>query len=300
MKEFIKSKKKLIVIVLIIIAVLIAGKLIFDQVIASDFMISRMIEQRNERNQKVAEDLLSPDEINVVLVGTAGPMSPDVAQQSTAVFVGGQFLLFDAGDYAQKRMEQFNLPIESLDAVFLTHYHNDHIADLGEVMQRSYMLGREKELVVYGPTGVEDIVAGFNMAYTPDSDHRTDHHGEEIMPLAYQFATASEFDAGLDEAVVYEKDGVVVTAFKGSHPPIEPMFGYMIEYKGKKVVISGDTLITEALARYSESADLLVMDVMNYELVGLMGDTFTGIGDDELATIMYDIMEYHPDVNDVA
>jgi ribonuclease Z len=259
-----------------------------------------MIQQRNVRNQKLAEELLSPDQISVVLVGTAGPMSPDVAQASTVIFVNGQFLLFDTGDYAQKRMEQFNLPIESLDAVFLTHFHNDHIADLGEVMQRSYMLGREKELVVYGPTGVEDIVAGFNMIYAADSDHRTEHHGEEIMPLEYQFATASEFDADSDEVVVYEKDGVVVTAFKVAHPPIEPVFGYVIEFAGKKVVISGDTIVTDELARHSNSADLLVMDIMNYELVELMENTFRVIGDEGLATIMYDIREYHPDVNDVA
>lgn len=300
MKEFIKSKKKLIMIVLIILVVVIIGKLILDQVTASDWMISRTIERRNERNEETAEVLLSPDKINVVLVGTAGPMSPEVAQQSTAVFVGGQFLLFDTGDYAQKRMEQFKLPIESLDAVFLTHFHNDHIADLGEVMQRSYILGRKKELVVYGPTGVNDIVTGFNMIYAADSDYRTAHHGEEIMPLAYQFATASEFDADFDEVVVYEKDGIVVTAFKVAHPPVEPVFGYLIEYKGKKVVISGDTLVSEALAEYSESADLLVMDIMNYELVELMENTFRDIGDVVLATIMYDIREYHPDVYDVA
>ena len=295
-----KSKKTIIFTVLIIIGVLIAGKLIFDFVVTSDFMIARTIERRNVRNQEVAEDLLSPDQISVVLVGTAGPMSPDVAQTSTAVFVNGQFLLFDAGDYAQKRMEQFNLPIESLDAVFLTHFHNDHIADLGEVMQRSYMLGREKDLVIYGPTGVEDIVNGFNMIYAADSDHRTEHHGEEVMPLAYQFATASEFDANSDEVVVYEKDGVVVTAFKVLHPPIEPVFGYVVEFAGKKVVISGDTLVTEALARHSESADLLVMDIMNYELVSLMENTLREIGEDDTATIMYDIREYHPDVHDVA
>jgi ribonuclease Z len=227
-------------------------------------------------------------------------MSPDVAQQATAVFVNGQFLLFDAGDYAQKRMEQFNLPCELLDAVFLTHFHNDHIADLGEVMQRSYILGREKDLVVYGPTGVEGLVAGFNMAYVGDSHNRTAHHGEELMPLEFQFATASEFDANLDEVMVYKKDGVAVTAFKVAHPPIEPVFGYMVEYKDKKVVISGDTLVTEELAAKSNGADLLVMDVMNYELVSLMGDTFMEIGDEEMATIMYDIMEYHPDVNDIA
>ena len=294
------STKTFIIGVLIIAGLLILGKLLFDTVVSSDFMVARAIQQRNERNQEVAEDLLSPDQISVVLVGTAGPMSPDIAQQATAVFVNGQFLLFDAGDYAQKRMEQFRLPMEVLDAVFITHFHNDHIADLGEVMQRSYILGREKDLVVYGPTGVEGLVAGFNLAYVGDSHNRTAHHGEELMPLEYQFATASEFDAELDEVVVYEEDGVVVTAFKVSHPPIEPAFGYMIEYKGKKVVISGDTLANEELAAKSNGADLLVMDVMNYELVTLMENTFREIGEDELAQIMYDIQEYHPDVNDVA
>lgn len=300
MKRKINKPMNIMLMVLIISAALVLGKYIFDRVVSSDFMITRTIKQRNVRNQEIADDLLSPDQISVVLVGTAGPMSPDVAQASTAVFVNGQFLLFDAGDYAQKRMEQFNLPSESLNAVFLTHFHNDHIADLGEVMQRSYMVGREKDLVVYGPTGVEDIVTGFNMFYTADSDHRTEHHGEEVMPLEYQFAAAAEFDANADEVVVYEKDGVVVTAFKVAHPPIEPVFGYVIEFAGKKVVISGDTLITDDLTRHSNSADLLVMDIMNYELVTLMENTFREIGDDELATIMNDIKEYHPDVHDVA
>ncbi len=300
MKKTINKPMKAMIIFLLIILVLFIGKLTFDAVVTSDFMVARTIKQRNERNAAVAEEFLSTDQISVVLVGTAGPLSPDVAQQATAVFVGGQFLLFDAGDYAQKRMEQFNLPIEELDAVFITHFHNDHIADLGEVMQRSYIMGRENELVIYGPTGVENLVAGFNMVYVGDSHNRTAHHGEELMPLEYQFATASEFDADLDEVVVYENEGVVVTAFKVAHPPIEPAFGYAIEYRGKKVVISGDTLVTEELAAQSNGADLLVMDVMNYDQVELMGDTFMALGDEELATIMYDIMEYHPDVDDVA
>ena len=296
----IKSKKKVIITILVIVVFFIIGKIIFDHVIASDFMISRSIIQRNNKKDEAFEDYLQTDEIKVVMVGTAGPMNPDTAQNSTAVFVNGQFLLFDAGDYAQKRMEQFNLPSESLDAVFLTHFHNDHIADLGEVMQRSYILGREKDLVVYGPTGTEDIVTGFNMIYAADSYQRTEHHGEDVMPLEYQFATAREFDSDLNEVVVYEKEGVVVTAFKNSHPPVEPSFGYVVEYEGKKVVISGDTLVTEALTQYSNSADLLVMDIMNYNLVTLMEETFEDLGDDELAKIMYDIREYHPDVEDVA
>mgnify|MGYP006284781639 CR=1 FL=1 len=266
---------------------------------ATDSLVRRSLIQRQEANEEIHQEYLDPEVITVVLPGTAGPMSPTEAQTATAVFVNGQFLLFDAGDYAQKRMEQFQLPMDALDAVFITHFHNDHIADLGEVMQRSFMLGREKDLVIYGPTGTDAVVQGFTAVYAEDSDYRTLHHTEEWMPSEFHFATASEF--GADETVVevYQNNGVVVTAFRVAHPPVEPVFGYTIEFAGKKVVISSDTLITEELRNQSRGADLLVMDVMNYELVELMENTFREIGDERNAVIFYDIREYHPDVNDI-
>lgn len=100
-----KKSTKIILIVLFVIAgIFFVGKIVFDNVMSSDYMISRSIKQRNSRNDEVKENYMNKDKITVVLVGTAGPMSPDIAQTSTAVFVNGQFLLFDAGDYAQKRM----------------------------------------------------------------------------------------------------------------------------------------------------------------------------------------------------
>ena len=65
------------------------------------------------------------------------------------------------------------------------------------------------------------------------------------------------------------------------------------------MVISSDTLITPELRNQSRNADLLVMDVMNYELVELMENTFREVGDERNAIIFYDIREYHPDVNDI-
>lgn len=119
------------------------------------------------------------------------------------------------------------------------------------------------------------------------------------MPSEFHFATASEFSADETVVEVYRNDGVVVTAFRVSHPPVEPVFGYTIEFAGKKVVISSDTLITEELRNQSRDADLLVMDVMNFELVELMENTFREVGDERNAVIFYDIREYHPDVNDI-
>ena len=265
-----------------------------------DAFLENSLRQQQETQEQAFADYLDKDEIKVVLVGTAGPMSPNLAQNSTAVFVNGQFLLFDAGDYAQKRMEQFNLPVASLDAVFLTHFHNDHIADVGEVMQRSFIGGRTKDLFIYGPTGTEQVVNGFIAVYTADSSYRTGHHGEEYMPSEFHFATPVEFDENETEVLVYEQGGVLVTAFAVSHPPVEPVFGYKIEFAGKKVIISGDTLITDGLREHSESADLVVMDTMNYDFVEALENAYRSIGNDRMATIFYDIREYHPDVHDIA
>lgn len=300
MNTVIKKKKNILIGIAIIMALMITGKHVAEHVMNSDVFFTHIVEKRADEKKKSHEEFLSKDEIKVVLVGTAGPMSPDLAQNSTAVFVNGQFLLFDAGDYAQKRMEQFEMPSEDIDAVFLTHFHNDHIADLGEVMQRSWILGRQKDFLVYGPTGTERIVEGFNMIYTKDTGHRTDHHGEEYMPPEFQSAKAIEFDSDIEEQVIYEKDGVVVTAFPVYHPPIDPTFAYKIEYLDKKVVISGDTIVTDKLAFHSQDADLLVMDTMNYDLVTTMENTYRDMGNERLATIMYDIREYHPDVKDSA
>lgn len=266
---------------------------------ATDSLVRRSVVEGQERDESVRAEYLDPAVITTVLPGTAGPLTPTEAQTANAVFVNGQFLLFDAGDYAQKRMEQLGLPMDALDAVFITHFHSDHIADLGEVMQRSFMLGREKDLVIYGPTGITEVVEGFNAVYAEDSDYRTLHHTEEWMPSQFHFATASEFSEDESVVEVYRNDGVVVTAFKVAHPPVEPVFGYTIEFAGKRVVISSDTLITEELRNQSRNADLLVMDVMNYELVELMENSFREVGNERNAIILYDIREYHPDVNDI-
>lgn len=277
----------------------LAVLLLLSGCVTPDSLVRRSVIGQQESNNETRARYFDAGAITVVLPGTAGPMSPTEAQTATALFVNGQFLLFDAGDYAQKRMEQLSFPMDALDAVFITHFHNDHIADLGEVVQRSFMLGREKELVIYGPTGTAAIVEGFNSIYAEDSDYRTLHHTEEWMPSEFRGATAAEF--GEEETVVevYRRDGVVVTAFRVSHPPVEPVFGYAIEFAGHRVVISSDTLITDELRSQSSGADLLVMDVMNYELVALMENAFRDVGNARNAAIFADIREYHPDVSEI-
>jgi hypothetical protein len=72
---------------------------------------------RQQASVETAETLLRSDAVTAVLVGTGGPFPSERAQSCTALFVNGQFLLFDAGDGAARRMEALNLPVGQLGKI---------------------------------------------------------------------------------------------------------------------------------------------------------------------------------------
>jgi ribonuclease Z len=64
------------------------------------------------------------------------------------------------------------------------------------------------------------------------------------------------------DSVVYEKDGVKVTAFEVDHGDVtKPAYGYRIDYKGRAVLISGDTRYNQNIIKYGTGVDLLIHEV---------------------------------------
>jgi ribonuclease Z len=264
-------------------------------------LVAHAVQSGLQARKDVAIQLERADAITVVLVGTGSPLPSKRAQACTAIFAGGKFLLFDAGDGAERSMDALNLPIADLRAVFVTHYHADHFADLGEVIDRSWINGRRDNLTIYGPQGLRQIVDGFLASYKLEYGYRTAHHGAEMMPPQYAGATVSEFQAPAtdDPVIVYNQDGLVVKAFRVNHPPIVPALGYRVEYAGKIVVISGDTTATAGLLAQSRGADLLVAEVMNMDIVQAMEAASRDAGNNFNGNILRDIRGYHMDVSDV-
>jgi ribonuclease Z len=300
-KESTMNKRKTILITVIAItAILVIGMVALRGQITEHLFRNTMISNM-QAQQDTAEALQQTDKITVVLCGVGSPLAQTDPQTCTAVFINGQFLLFDAGDGARASIQASNLPLDELDAVFITHYHNDHYADLGEVMEWSWIFGRRHILPVHGPTGITQIGDGFQSAYELEESYRTAHHGEEIMPPEWSPSEAVEFTPpdGDTAEVIYEHDGVVVKAFRVSHPPVEPSVGYRIEFADKVVVISGDTVYTSSLLVNSQNADLLVAEVMNKEIVQFMESVNEEMGNTVNATLLFDIQDYHMDVSDV-
>lgn len=258
---------------------------------------SKQIERRRVEQQGVTDDLrrelLDPLRISVVTCGTASPVPSDRAQACTAVFVAGKYFLFDVGDGAQPSIEALNLPDTELNAVFITHFHSDHIADLGEALSRSWIRGRTTPVTVYGPQGIEPIVAGFLQVYAGDVSYRNAHHGPSVLPQPSLQVTAQTIGHSVTGEVVYQQDEVTVKAFSVAHHPADPSVGYRIEYRGRVVAITGDTTDGSGVRALAANADILVSEVLDH---GYNRDAACGLeraGDTRNAAIFRDIRGYH-------
>jgi ribonuclease Z len=237
------------------------------------------------------------DGLHVILCGTGSPLpDPERAGPCTLVIAGKQVFLVDSGSGAGRRIGQIGVSLGKIDAAFFTHFHSDHIDGLGEVlMLRWASSGRTLPLPVYGPEGVDRVVAGFDTAYTADYGYRIAHHGADIMPRSGAGARANTITLGEPNApgVVYSGSGIRVTAFRVDHDPVEPALGYRFDYKGRSVVISGDTKPLAAVSRMCNGCDILVHEVLNIEMVRKISATAKARGDARIAKIMADTTDYH-------
>lgn len=240
------------------------------------------------------------DAIHVVLCGTGAPLlDMDRAGPCTAIIAGGKMYLVDVGPGSTERSLEYRLPLERLDGIFLTHFHSDHIAELGEAMTQSWIAGRVAPLDVYGPEGVIDVVDGFSKAYSRDQVYRTAHHSQEFMPqegaqMKAHFAVP--FDGA--DTLALDRNGLKVFAIQVDHAPVAPALAYRFEYGGRAVVVSGDTSYSENLGRAASGADLLVHEVLEKKIIGQMSERLGGRKLHRQSRLARDILDYHTSPQD--
>ena len=199
--------------------------------------------------------------LKVTLLGTGRP-DPVIDRfgPATLVEAGNHTLLFDCGRGASQRLWQLKTPLSKINALFLTHLHSDHTVGIPDFWLTGWFpapFGRRKvALQVVGPEGTRAMMSSLRQAYQWDIRVRRDGEG---MP-----SSGIEVDArDIRQGVVYERDGLKVTAFEVDHGGIlQPAFGYRIDYGGKSVVISGDTRPNENLVRFASKADVIIHEVI--------------------------------------
>jgi len=282
--------RRLALFALLIVAVAAAAAFLFQRPIGL-----WLFERAAERN--VARDRLAglPDGLHVALCGTGSPLpSRDRAGACTVVIAGKAMFVVDAGEGGARNISLMGLPNTRIRGLFLTHYHSDHIDGMGPMMLMRWVAsGNNRPLPVHGPEGVEAVIAGFNAAYAADNGYRTAHHGPTVAPPQAAGAVALPFAVPTGPTIVYRADGLTVTAFPVDHRPVKPAVGYRFDYKGRSVVLSGDTGPSVMVERAAKGADLLIHEALQPDMVQTLSDDLKAAGRTGTGQIMHDIIDYH-------
>ncbi|MGY1839274.1 MULTISPECIES: MBL fold metallo-hydrolase [unclassified Modestobacter] len=228
---------------------------------------------------------------------------------STAVVVGDRFYLVDAGHGVLRQLRRSGLgspapvgPLDALAAVFLTHLHSDHVADLAALLTAGLFngLGRVPDVVpIWGPgrrgalepltgtgappavvapenpgPGTADMVQLLVRAFAADFNNRARDNrvptpdalfaGRDVpLPAEYAADPNGAPHPRMSPFPVHEDDRVRVTATLVQHAPVFPAFAYRFDTDDGSVVVSGDTSPSENLVELARDTDLLLHEVIS-------------------------------------
>ncbi|MBL8546562.1 MAG: hypothetical protein JNL81_08855 [Hyphomonadaceae bacterium] len=213
--------------------------------------IARAYATYTEQQTVTNEDLFDSTALRAVVCGG----SENGAQQPClAVVAGGKLFVVDAGSGAATSLAQRGVPMARLQAVLLTSSGMQQMADLGEMFGEAAR-GRDDALLpVYGPADTQRMVDGLNQAAGMDGATR----GLQ--------AWGPSPEPGRS-VIVFEADGLTVSAFTTQEDAFSGRVGYRFDYRGRSIVVGGDGRVVGADA--AANADVVLQSAHSQALAHL-------------------------------
>jgi ribonuclease Z len=200
------------------------------------------------------------DDFRMTLLGTGSPQ-PVMNRFGPGVLVqaGGETLLFDCGRGVTQRLFQLGVKLGAANRLFITHLHSDHTVGIPDLWLTGWLeppWGQRKgAFQVFGPTGTRNMMENLEKAYEWDIKTRI---ADQKLDKENVAVSVTE----IKEGIVYDHNGVKVTAFEVDHGDlVKPAFGFRIDYGGRSAVLSGDTRFNENLIKHAIGTDLLIHQV---------------------------------------
>ena len=98
-------------------------------------------------------------DLRIVFLGTsAGMPSRERNVAAVAMVLDGTTLLFDCGEGTQQQLLRAPVRSGTIDAIFLTHLHGDHVYGLPGLLATMSMNNRSRPLDLVGPAGTHEYL----------------------------------------------------------------------------------------------------------------------------------------------
>jgi len=151
--------------------------------------------------------------LKITFLGTGGAL-PSKERNPASIMVNreGELLLFDCGEGAQQQMMRAKTGLVKISAIFLSHYHGDHILGLPGLLQTMGFFDREEKLEIYGPDGLFEMLEAFEKLGT----HKLQY---QIIPKI------------LAPGDIVQRDGYTVKAVRADHD--RPALGFILEEESR-------------------------------------------------------------------
>ncbi len=162
----------------------------------------------------------------LTFIGTAAGGFKGSARLKSCVYLDG--LLLDCGAGVSGRLEELGL-LESIDAIFVSHLHSDHVSGLYDALVSMVIIGRSRPLKLFSPPGLRSLVQHYedlgNKLHDPSNGFELD------------FVDSSDFK--------YSGNSFRVSPFQLDHVVTD--WGYRLEKEGICIFYTGDTREPSAL-----------------------------------------------------
>jgi ribonuclease Z len=155
---------------------------------------------------------------NVTILGSNSAI-PTLKRNPTAHLVNHneRFFLIDCAEGTQLQLRRSQIRIQRINHIFISHLHGDHFFGLIGLVSSMHLLGRSKELHVYGPPQLQEIIDIQLKASQTDL----------IYPLTFHTINPDTHE------IIYEDDKLVISTIPMNHRI--PTCGFLFkEKKGKR------------------------------------------------------------------
>lgn len=198
-----------------------------------------------------------PDEL-LVLGSASGTPTGRRFATAFALAVTGKLFLIDCGAPVSTLLYRYGLDPLDVHAVFLSHWHMDHVANLGLFITQNHQLHRPTALKIFGPRGTRGKIERL----------LTDSF---LLPEKVRFPleiTNVEPDTPYQDALLQ------VSFFKTQHlekPAHKSNFGrkamacgIVFAAPGWRIIYSGDLASPHELSPYISGCDLLIHEIAHH------------------------------------